>query len=628
MSDLENVTNSLFPDEAENVVVVAAKPEPPISLVEARKKYSVASQAFTENDELCIRDRRYFDGDQISDAMRAELKKRNQPIYTNNKIAAGINGMLGLIDAADSDPQAFPRTYEDQNAADVATKVLRYLADKCRLPETFDDCSKEFLIEGTCAAIVLGEPEAAWVEPIAWDEFFADPQSRKLDFSDARYLGIAKWFDEDQVKALYPEEYSSLGNPFEPEFFLSDKEEANRRLWIEKDRKRIRVVEMYFIDANGMWQRVVYCSSGFLDYGPSEYVDESGYPICPIIAASFEINRDNERYGAVRNMISHQDSINARQSKLLHLTNHRQVQQVEQAVPDKDVRIARREAAKADGVLPYGFQYHQAQDLAQGQMAQLRQSLDDLNRLAPTPAVLSAGANESGRSRQILQQAGYTELARNLARLEAFEQRIYEQLWLRAKQFFQAQMYVRVTDDTKAVEFLSINEPVIGEPVPQQVMGPDGQPMFDAEGYPVVRMVPQVTYRNRLAEMNMDIVVDRAPDTLTLQQETFTELARLAGSLQMSPFDPAFDTLIELSGLPNGSKIIEKLQRARQAQAQQQQGQMQVAEAEMQLEAQTKQAKVARDMAKAEKDAADAQRTNVETDMMVEGFKQPPYPDF
>lgn len=591
---------------------------PPLTLHEAKEKFSHALEATDENNTFCVRDRKYVDGDQLTPTVRAELKKRGQPEFVNNKIAPAVNGILGIIDAADSEPEAFPRNLEGRDAADTATKVLRYIADDCQLPDTLDFSSKEFLIEGTCAAIVLGDDDSVWVEPIAWRDFFYDPESTRHDFKDARYLGMAKWLDIDVVEGLYPETYAAIGSPFdENDFTTSEKELKERKTWVDSSRKRLRVVEMYYVDGKGIWHRFVFCRGGFLDYGVSEYMDDDGRPVCPIIAVSYEITQNNERYGVVRNMVGLQDEVNARRSKMLHLINSRQVRQTDQMAPSENMAIAKSEAAKADGVIPFGYEVVQTADMASGQMTILQQSLSDLDRLAPTPAVLgrSSGANESGRSRQILQEAGYTELARNISRFENFEVRIYRQMWLRAKQFWKAQRYVRVTNEMRAPEFIAINKPIMGEPQPQYVPGPDGQPLFGPDGMPVVQLVPTVMgYENRLAEMEMDISVDRVPTSMNLQQETFKEVAGLAASLQLNPLDPAFVPILRLSGLPNTRRIIEELEAAREEQAKAAEAQQQMAQAEMQVEGQVKQAKAAKDMASAEKYSAEAERTKMELD--------------
>jgi hypothetical protein len=40
---------------------------------------------------------------------------------------------------------------------------------------------------------------------VPWDRLFYDPHSRRIDFSDCRYLGIVIWMDRDELYDLYPQ---------------------------------------------------------------------------------------------------------------------------------------------------------------------------------------------------------------------------------------------------------------------------------------------------------------------------------------------------------------------------------------------------------------------------------------
>lgn len=64
--------------------------------------------------------------------------------YTN-KIERAVNGIFGIIDAGESDPEAYPRTSVARDAADVATKTLRYIADKADSKETRRQLSESFV---------------------------------------------------------------------------------------------------------------------------------------------------------------------------------------------------------------------------------------------------------------------------------------------------------------------------------------------------------------------------------------------------------------------------------------------------------------------------------------------------
>ena len=518
------------------------------------------------------------------------------------------------------------------------------MSDKSDFKKVRKQLSENFIIQGICAAIIECHPHPITnknqitVERIRWEDFFYDHYSRESDFSDARFMGTAKWLDTDTVKAQFPEQFEEMGDPFDSSGMLFDSKGdlQARKWWIDIERKRLRVIDMYVLDDSGKWCRAIFCERGFFYFEPSEYLDENGSTICPIVAESYEVKQDCSRYGAVRNMIPLQMEVNARRSRMLHLTNHRQVRQTALNAPAANASIAKREAAKADGAIPYGWESTQAADMAQGQMLLMNQSMQDLDRLCPTPAVLGriSSSNESGRARQILQQAGYTELARCFSRLESVEHRTYLQMWYRIRQYFDEPMEIRVTGRAKAPEFLMINEPIIENQL-QPVAGPDGQPMIDPTTMqPMVQSVPvTVGMNNRPADMDVDIIISTVPDTVTLEQEVWQQVTELAASLSISPLDPTFDMILKFSPLPNVDEKIEQIkamrddvrkQNAEEAAMQAQMGQM-AAKTEFDL----KTAKAAKDNALAGKSNADAQKTALETQITLsKAMHQPTQPAY
>jgi hypothetical protein len=586
------------------------EPQPAYPLEKLKEMFRSSQDACDANNLLCIRDRDFYDGDQLSAAMRSELNLRGQPLIYINKIASGINGLLGIIDAVEGAPEAAPRNRDGKNAADVATKLLRFIRDKSLYRRVRKSSSKEFLLEGTAAIIVEGEPDSVTVKHILWRDFFYDPHSLLHDFSDARYLGIAKWLDADVVQRMYPEAYTRMGDPFDNTILGVFDAKGNletKNPWIDMgpSRRRLRVIDMYYLDQYGAWQRCIFCERGVFWCGPSHYVDDEGQSICPIVAESFEIKQGGERYGAARHAIPPQTEINSRRSKLLHHVNHRQVEITDPAAAATDSATASREAAKADGVIPYGYKAVSAPDLAQGQMLILEKSERDLDRMFPTPAVLAraTGVNESGRARQILQQAGYTELARAIGRFTDLEHRVFKQMWFRARQFFSKQMDVRVTQDGRTPDFITINEPVIAPRI-QSVVDP-------TTGRAVMQTVmAQVGTNQRVAEMDVDIELTTVPDVVTLRQEAWEAVLDTAKSLGLNPLSPEFRALIKFSPLPNAIDIYEELGEIAAEVAQQN---APAATAETQAAMLERHAHIAKNLAKADRDSATAEYERAQT---------------
>lgn len=572
----------------------------PPSIERLRKMFDDARENSQEQRRLAQRDRDYYDGPkQLDSEVRRILKQRGQPPIYTNRIRPAIDGILGVMEAGQVDPRAYPRNPQDQGSADVASKGLRYIADITRFQRTKIDVAENFYIEGTGAAIYEWDGKTINVTQIRWEEFFADPYSRRADFKDARYLGIAKWMDLEVLKLIYPEALQPLGDPMTGANGALDStwqdRPDNSSPWVDRRRNRLLVVEMYH-NEGGQWFRCVYIAAGVLEYDLSAYRNMlTGETRCPIEAESCYVDRENGRYGRVRDMVPIQDEINARRSRLLHLANSRQIQQADPQAAPVDPSVARKEASKADGVIPAGWQLVPTADIASGQQLLLAESKGEIERMGPTPAVLGrqGDAAQSGRARLVLQQAGMTELARPMGRIEDWENRSYRQMWQLAQQFWPTGMWIRVTDDKRSPEFLQVNEPVPmmnddGSPVLEIVQGPDGQPTVQ----------PAVQIKNRIAEMDMDIIVDSVPDTANLAQEVWADLLELAKIVPIG--SPQFMIAIEMSPLPNKTEVIERIE-AWMSQQQQNQQPDPAQEQAMALEFAEKQAAIANKQADTEK---------------------------
>lgn len=501
----------------------------------------------------------YYDNKQWTPDQLKILRKRKQPENYNNCIAPAVNGMLGLMEQGQTDPRAFPRNEEDQNASEVATDALRYAADNSRWPRTKQRGAKNYLIAGIAAIIVeVDEKGDPWPRLIRQGEFFYDPHSRDPDFEDARYMGVAKWMYVDLVKARYAKADIDPGS-VAPTGLSFDDEDKPQNVWTDQRKNRVLVVEMY-IDKGG-WKKVCFWGGGILDQRVSEYLDDDDRPTNPIVAQSCFVDRDNARYGVVKGMIPRQDEINMSGSRALHLLNSRRVKITDPNGPDMASDVLREEAARPDGVLPFGVDTADNGDLTQFQFLRMQQAKADIDRMGPSPATLGRqGENASGRSHLVRQQAGVTELTVVLSGVEDMELRVYRQMWMRIRQFKTDEWTVRVTDDIGAPKFLTLNEPVVQE-VPAIVMGPGGQPTVGTQ-----QVVAEV--KNRPAEMDMDIIIESSPDTATLAAEQFTEIMKLVPIYGPAAFP--LKLVIKASALPKKRELLEALETMEQEAAQSQ----------------------------------------------------------
>ncbi len=544
---------------------------------------------FTESETLTYTARAhsltaldYYDSDQFTADELRKLNERGQPAIVINRIKPAINGIIGVTEKGRSDPRAWPRNPGDDDSADAATDVLRYIADFNRFKRTKQDCFKDMLVPGTMAALVGVDGDTqVTVTQIRWEEFFYDPRARRADFKDARYLGIAKWMYADDATALYPEKGAAIesavnnggAGTVSPSQSFMDRPMtggAAGGVWVDPKMRRLLVIEMYYKDA-GAWMRCVFTGSDVLEEGPSPYLDHKGRPDCPIEAHSAYVKRDNSRYGAVWDMIGPQDEINKRRSKSVHILSTSRIQVKDPSAIDVDADVARREAARPDGVIPYGWELAPNVAEFQGNIEMMAEAKSELERMGPSPAVLGRNEHDdSGRALLARQQSGLIELGNLYGALEDWELRVYRQMWARAKQFWKAPQFIRVTDDEDAPKFVGLNQPVPGGP---PTVGAD-----PATGLPTLQ--PGVLgYRNVVAEMDVDIEIEATNDVANIASEQFSELLTL---VKMSPVyqqQAPLSMLIQLSTIPHKRGILDQLKQASDQQAQAQAQQQQIAQA-------------------------------------------------
>lgn len=534
-----------------------------------------------ERSEGCI-DLDYYHNKQLTAAEKRALAKRKQPDIIINRVAPAVNGILGVVERSDTAPRGFPRTPKDQDSADTSTDVLRYIADFNRFKRLKQDCFIDMLIPGTMAALVGVDADSqVEIVQIRWEEFLADPRSRRRDFKDARYTGFAKWMYADQVAALYPEKKDVIGattdgSPFGSDLAGQDRpNNAGPLCWSDRKGRRILVIEIYYQEAL-TWQRCVFVLGGILEQGESPYLDDRKRPCNPIEAQSAHVDRDNNRYGVVRAMRGPQDEINKRRSKALHLLNVRQVQVKDNMALDTDIETARKEAAKPDGVLPPGYEFADNRASLQGHLELLIEAKAEIERFGPNPAVLGrAGEDQSGRALLARQQAGMVELALLFGGLEDWELRIYRQAWSRAKQSWTDAMWIRVTDDEDSPKFVGLNQPP-GQPMlgdaGQLVHPQTGQPAFiqthGEDGQPLAQ--PQVVFglKNPVGEMDVDIILETTPDTGTLGQEQFALVMQLAGSNPAWAQQITLTQALQLSSIPHARQVIDSIKANQEEQQQ------------------------------------------------------------
>lgn len=558
-------------------------------------------------------DRDFYDGKQWTSEELKELKKRRQPAVVENLIKPQIDTLIGLEITSRTDIKGFPRNPQDDKAAEAATDALRFIADKNDFDQIKTDVAENVFIEGYAAGITEVVPKGNGFEVVTnhihFDRYFIDPHSMRKDGKDKKYDGMAIWMDREDAVAQYPKVDEAL---FEcPENGREAHSDRPFDIFYNHSRKRVKIIDIYFL-YKGKWHRAVFTGGGFVvDPHESVYLDEDGNPENPIESVTAHIDRDNNRYGVVRNLKPLQKEVNARRSRALHLLNTRQIEMEDGAV--ENVNVARREAAKADGVIVrnrgFEFNIRDNNDLAQGQVILLEEAKRRIESVGANSSI--TGKNEtsqSGRAIQAKQQAGVLELTGVMEGLRDWQKRMYTQAWNRVRQFWDEERWIRVTDDEKNARFIALNRPMTAREVLLQQPGGE-EIVAQLEGDPRLDQIAQI--ENPTTDLMIDIILEDVPDVVNIQAEQFEVLANLASA---NPDAIPFEMLIEMSSIRNKDRILERLRgdtpEAQQAVAQRMELQQRGAEAE-----------IAEKESKALLNQVNAEQAHVETQLAVAGLE-------
>ena len=587
------------------------------------------NSATLDNRLLQQRDRDYYDHKQYTDEELAEFRKRRQAPVINNRIKPKVEGLLGLYLMRKTDPKAYPRTQKHEDSAHAITDALRYVADNTDFDQLKTEVASNFFIEGVGGAIVQvkqnrrGEIDID-IEEIPWDRIYYDPHSRKLDFSDARYMGMVMWMGKDEVKEKFPE--AKIDDLVASN---ADTVHEDRPQWIDGKNNRVKV-SMHFYINEGVWFMHVFTDGlSLVEPVESPFLDEFGEPTNPIELVSANVDRDNNRYSQTRGFISQQDSINHRSSKFHHLMSHRQTFGRKGA--NKDVRKMKYELSKPDGHIEFeGEQFGKdfgvmpTGDMAQGQYQLLQEAKSELDSVSVNAQLAGErqGGNLSGKAIDRLQSAGTIELNREYNLLVGWEKRIYRQVWARIKQFWNEEKWIRITDDHDNLRWVGLNNKMTVQDLLEQTMEDEALPqemrIGAAASYKQMtesqdpRLQEVVEVKNDTTELDADVMLEQSFDVVNVQQEQFQMLAQFAQGSDVDVIE-----LIELSQIRGKEDLIEKIEKRRAAQ-QEAAGNIQA------LQAQGEQVKLRKGMADAAVTEQNAVQKKIENTLMIQNPDRTP----
>lgn len=538
--------------------------------------FEESEDATRDNCQKAERDVDYYDGKQWTEDEVKKLRKRGQAALMDNHIKPKIRTLQGLEQSKRTEPKASPRTPNGEQDANSCTDALRFVCDQNKFNKIRSKVFKDILSAGWGGYEVTAEQRPGRPNPVIvirrcpWDRMGWDPYSSEDTFEDKAYGFLVRWMDRGEAIAEYGDgagkvfdetvTFGNVGGMFD--------DKPKQTAWVSRQngRWRVRVVQLYY--KHHETDTVCFAEftkGGLLNCGPSPWLDEFGQPEDPYAWGAANVDRDNNRYGEIRQLIDLQDGINHRTSKFQHQISTRQTFRTETALGSMSALRLRQELARPDGdiVLAPGIEFGKqfgiipTMDMAERQFELLQQHEQRFAASGPNVSMQGKGGNDqSGRAILANQQAGSIEAQPVFDTLHEIDLQLYRKVWNRIRQFWTAEQWVRVTDDMQNTRWVGLNVPM---------QDPTGNPVMDPQ-------TGQPKMQNQLSQLDVDIELDEAPSMGTMQDEEFgkmTELAKVVPSLQQLPAQ----TWIEMSNLRNKGKISKTIQQAQQPSPQQQQAQ-------------------------------------------------------
>jgi len=533
-------------------------------------KFEASEEASEESRREAEQARDYYNGEQLTAEQIKALNRRKQPIVIENLIQPKIDYLCGLERQTRTDPKALPRTAKHEQDASSITDALRYVCDDQDFPIKRSGVFSNMLVEGFGGVEVGHRMVRGGIDPgitlIEWNRLFFDPHSCKPDFSDAEYLGFVTWMDLGKAKDRYPDAADKIDATFTAAGSIGDTyDDKPRRIsWADPKRRRVRIVTIYCMH-DGVWHRAVFTQMGELEpMAPSPYLDEDGKPDCALILQSAYVDRDNDRFGIVRHYKTLQDEVNKRRSKFLHLSNSRPIRISPATGLSADA--ARAEMNRPDGVvvaeqgeveiIPTG-------DMAAGHFNLLAEAKDAIQKVGPNATMQGKGSQDSsGRAIMALQQGGMVEMAPLLDNLRHFNVRVYRALWNRIKQFWDAERWIRITDDEATVRFVGLNT-TKGAIAAYKLKTALENGQIDQQTAQQYAMQLQsdpamMQPANMIAELDVDIDLDEVPSVAHMQAENLAALSQLAPVTPPQFMPVLFELMVEaMPDLKNKDRLRE-----------------------------------------------------------------------
>jgi hypothetical protein len=529
------------------------------------------------------------------------LRDRGQMPLVYNEVAPMVDWLIGTERRARVDWRVLPRTEDDVQAADVKTKVLKYVSDINRVvfhrSAAFADSIKAgvgWLDDGTRddpTADILYSRREDW-RNVLWDS-----SSYELDLSDARYLFRWRWVDLDVAVAMFPQRAAQIRMAAEDNAAFrsgSDEEETwaspldemtNERtgriyasgsgVMVDARRRRVKLIEAQYrkpmpvkivtdgphrgaiytesdaalgehVRASGaqllekVMMRVhgaVFTDSHMLAYGPG-VARHNRFTLTPVWC--YRRGRDRLPYGVIRRVRDIQQDLNKRASKALFMLNTNQVIADDDATDDWEE--LRDEVDRPDGLIKKKkgsqVEIRRDTDAATGQIQMMTLAAQSIQK--------SAGVADENLGRQTNAVSGEAIKARQLQGSVVTTEPLDN---------------LRYATQIQGEKQLSLTEQFYTQEKVIRLTGAKGALEWVKINVPELADDGAVRILNDVTASMADFVVSEQDYAGTLRQVMFDSMNQLAQKLPPEIGMRFLRIAFEFSDLPNKDEIAEELRR-------------------------------------------------------------------
>lgn len=557
----------------------------------------------------------FVEGKQWSEGDVEKLKKMGRPVVTINKIRPMINMLSGYQRNNRNDIDFLPRTNDDAQLCEVRKAMTKYVMDR----SNYEICESATFEKGCISGLgwvevgyeydeeIDGEGEA-FVKDVSPFDIYIDPESRKREFEDSKYIIRAKWIDKDKLCEVYPE-YKDIILAKIDEYDKNEQEEYNTRLYYQRDKKKIRLCEcwykvrvmrnIYYL-ANGttleltnddeqqmsleemmyLQQNVIGKTTGFktqvrvcaffddvkLEDMESPY-EHGEFPFVPFVVYRNDENKMPQ--GIVTAAKDPQRELNKRRSEFIDIvskSSHSGWIYEKEAMDSNQKHNFSHNASKAGALLEVKNLNKMREILPPNPPLSLVQAIQDsANDMKEVTGINEAmlgtdiNSSASGRSIELQQKQAITNLIPLFDALRSMKKGIVYRLWGKRghkgiiPQYYTEEKVYRIEGPNGSYNFMTVNQK-------QQINDP-------------LRGVITQTL-NDLSQGEFDVVIADINASSTVREAKFWALCDAISKLGI-PGDMVFDMLIDLSDVPGKEEIKQRYQQRQQAQQQAQQAQMQ-----------------------------------------------------